>query len=112
MEILRTDIDAANPVHQFESRGTASLLLGQGNGETRTWIVHLAAGGEIGRHEAGFDQLFIVAQGEGWAAGGDGRRVPIRVGEAARFAKGEMHGKGSETGMIAVMVQLEGLRAG
>ena len=35
-------------------------------------MVQFDAGGMIGRHEAGFGQLFIVLAGTGWVAGDDG----------------------------------------
>jgi len=68
--------------------------------------VHVAAGGEIGPHRAGFGQLFCVVAGAGWVAGADGVRHAVRAGQAAVIAHGEVHAKGSATGLSAVMIQL------
>ena len=94
------------PVERFASRGAWSRALGHGEGEAHVYVIQIEAGGEIGPHEAGFDQLFVVLEGSGWAAGADGVRHPIAVGQAARFPRGAVHAKGSETGMTALMVQV------
>jgi hypothetical protein len=47
--------------------------------------------------------------GEGWAAGADGERVSLRPGEGAYFSPDERHSKGSELGMMVLMVQSERL---
>jgi len=101
--------DAAQPIERFASVAAASLLVGAGTGVTRVHTVYFDAGGEIGAHAAGFDQLFLVVAGAGWAAGADGVRVPLTAGRGAVFAKGERHAKGSEVGMTAIMIQLEAL---
>jgi len=60
----------------------------------------------IGQHQSGFDQLFLVAHGVGWAIGGDGRRVELSAGQGVYLKRGELHSKGSDTGMTAIMVQV------
>ena len=60
----------------------------------------------IGPHEAGFGQLFLAVSGDGWVAGEDGVRQPLREGESAFIARGEIHSKGSDTGLTALMVQV------
>ena len=61
--------------------------------------------GRIGEHQAGFGQLLLVIDGEGWAAGGNGERVKLSCGQGAYFESGELHSKGSESGMTAIIVQ-------
>jgi quercetin dioxygenase-like cupin family protein len=78
-----------------------------GGGAAHIYLIHLAPGGVIGAHEAGFDQLFVPLQGSGWAAGTDAVRHQIVVGQAAVFRRGEVHAKGSEIGLVALMVQVE-----
>ncbi len=109
MEVLETGRDAAARIERFESHGAWSTPLGAGTGESHVYAIHFDAPGEIGPHEAGFDQLFLVVEGSGWAAGPDGARVPLRKGQAARFRRGEVHSKGSDVGMTAIMVQVETL---
>ena len=96
----------AVPIEQFGSHGAWSLPLASGAGDAHVYSLHFDAGGEIGPHEAGFDQLFVVVDGSGWAAGPDGVRTPLARGQAAVFRRGEVHGKGSETGMSALMIQI------
>jgi hypothetical protein len=66
-------------------------------------------GGSIGPHEAGFGQLFVPLVGAGWFAGADGIPVPIPPGSVGFIRRGEIHSKGSETGMTALMIQVSDL---
>jgi quercetin dioxygenase-like cupin family protein len=109
VEILRFDPSLADPITRFRSRLAASTKLAEGEGEAHAYVVYFEPGGEIGPHEAGFGQIFFAVTGSGWAAGGDGERVPLAEGEAAFIHRGEVHSKGSETGMIALMVQVREL---
>jgi hypothetical protein len=55
--------------------------------------------------------LFLVVGGSGWVSGPDGEPRPLGVGRGVYIARGEMHAKGSDTGMTAIMVQLADLAA-
>jgi hypothetical protein len=44
-------------------------------------VLHFDPDGEIGMHEAGFDQLFLVVSGEAWLTV-EGDTVELRSGEA------------------------------
>jgi len=112
MRVLETGRDAAERIERFESHGAWSVELGAGSGESHVYAVHFEAGGEIGAHEAGFDQLFVVVEGSGWGAGADGVRMTLALGQAAFFARGEVHSKGSERGMKAIMIQARALNPG
>jgi mannose-6-phosphate isomerase-like protein (cupin superfamily) len=74
--------------------------------------MRLEAGGLVGHHQAVTHQLFAVVEGEGWVHGEDGERVPIRAGQAALWAPGEYHGAGTESGMVAIVVEGDGVEAG
>jgi quercetin dioxygenase-like cupin family protein len=111
MRIINFSYDVAEPVTNFDSSGVASVKCASGSGEGHVYSLHFRAGGQIGRHPAGPAQLFLAVEGVGWVEGEDGERRPIRSGEAAYFAPGETHAKGSETGMIAIMIQLDRLDA-
>ena len=93
----------------FQSTGAASVELAAGLGDAHVHLVEIAAGGEIGPHVAGFGQLLVCMAGEGWAASADGIRVPLHLGQAAYFARGERHSKGSTTGLRALIVQVRDL---
>jgi quercetin dioxygenase-like cupin family protein len=98
--------ERGEPITLFDSQGAISVPLADGSGEAHVYCVYVEAGGCIGRHVAGFGQLFLVIEGSGWASGADGVRVALRAGEGAYFARGERHSKGSEEGMTAIMVQV------
>ena len=95
----------SSPIELFGSVRATSVPVADGSGAVHVYAVRFAPGGSIGRHEAGFDQLFLVVEGSGWAEGGDGVRVDLPAGRGAFFRKGEMHAKGSEAGLTAIMVQ-------
>ena len=97
------------PILGYASVRAFSAALADGDGEAHFWYVRLEPGGEIGRHEAGFGQLFLVIEGSGWVSGNDGKRVTVSAGEGAWIARGEHHAKGSETGLTALIVQVRDL---
>ena len=94
---------------EFGSRGASSSELAAGMGEAHCHVVSIGPGGEIGPHEAGFGQLLVVLLGEGWVAGSDQQRRPIRAGQAAYIRRGETHSKGSDHEMMALMIQVRDL---
>lgn len=65
----------------------------------------------MGYHPAGTYQLFAVVDGDGWVRA-EGDRVAIRAGEAAFWEPGEEHGAGTDTGMVAIIVESDALGAG
>ncbi len=95
----------ARAIEQFAASGASSVELAHGTGELHAYAIHVVPGGAIGPHPAGFDQLFLVVQGSGWVAGADGVRVSVGTHRGAFVPRGEVHSKGSETGMLAVMLQ-------
>ena len=111
MRILRLDASAATPIgpRPYEVRLVSSIAVADGEGEAHVHVQHFEPGGVIGPHEAGFGQLFLAASGDGWVAGGDGVRQPLAQGDAAFIERGEIHSKGSDTGMVACMVQVRDL---
>ncbi|NGZ76651.1 cupin domain-containing protein [Saccharibacillus alkalitolerans] len=108
MRIYSFGRESGRAVEAFGSHGlTVAGILG-GSGETHMVCMHIEAGGEVGRHEAVSEQLFLVVQGEGWVSGQDGAKTPIGPGQAAYWEKGEHHASGSAGGMTAVVVEGEG----
>lgn len=110
MKIIPRENGSERNVTEFESHGAHAAALASGNGETHVYRLRFDAGGEIGRHMAGFDQIFVVLEGEGWAEGEDGERRRIGPGDIVRFHRGETHAKGSESGMTALMIQVKTLK--
>jgi quercetin dioxygenase-like cupin family protein len=93
----------------YEVKLASSIELAGGNGEAHAYALYFEPGGSIGPHEAGYGQLFFALSGDGWVAGVDGIRRPLATGEAAFITRGEIHSKGSETGLAALMVQVRDL---
>jgi quercetin dioxygenase-like cupin family protein len=106
MRVVNFSREHARPIELFDSVAASAVHLCDGAGEAHVYCLHFEAGGVIGEHVAGFDQLLLIVAGEGWAAGASGRRVNLSAGQGVFFARGETHSKGSETGMTAVMVQV------
>ena len=111
MRIVRLDPAGTEPIgdRPYDVTQAHSLKVAEGRGEAHAYLVRFDPGGIIGPHEAGFGQLLVPLDGDGWAAGGDGKRVPLANGEAAFIERGEVHSKGSETGMTALMIQVRDL---
>jgi quercetin dioxygenase-like cupin family protein len=110
VEVLRFDAAVARAITDYDSKLASALEFAAGEGEAHAYVIFFEPGGEIGPHEAGFGQIFFAARGNGWVARGDGVRVRLGEGHAACINRGEMHAKGSETGMTALMVQVRDLR--
>jgi quercetin dioxygenase-like cupin family protein len=98
-------------VTEYDSRGAYALPLGDGRGEGHVYCIRIEPGGAIGRHEATFGQLFLVVAGSGWVSGSDGVQRQLGVGQGAFIGRGEIHAKGSDRGLTAIMVQLTDLAA-
>lgn len=105
IRLLSFAADRSTPIAEYQSQGASAVHLAEGQGPGHAYVVHIAPGGAIGPHPAGFDQLLLIVQGSGWVAAADGVRQPLGTGQAAFITAGELHSKGSETGLVAVMLQ-------
>ena len=106
MQLLSFGLERATPISEYRSQHASAVALASGHGEAHVYCLHLDAGGEIGAHEAGFAQLFLVVEGSGWVSGSDGRRQLLGKGGGVLIARGEVHAKGTASGLTAIMVQL------
>jgi quercetin dioxygenase-like cupin family protein len=93
----------------YEVNLASSIALADGEGEAHAYVLYFEPGGEIGPHEAAFGQLLFAVAGAGWIAGGDRDRLQLAEGQVAFIQRGEIHSKGSETGLTAVMIQVREL---
>jgi quercetin dioxygenase-like cupin family protein len=109
MQLITFSPATGAQIRELESTGASVIPLGSGAGEAHVSALTFEPGGRIGPHPAGFGQLLVPLTGSGWAAGADGVEFPLEPGQAAYFARGEQHSKGSETGMTALMVQVREL---
>jgi quercetin dioxygenase-like cupin family protein len=108
VRIINVGTGQAHPVDRFGSRGLLAQALVRSDGVAVT-VLRLAAGGEIGRHPAVTDQLFVVVEGGGSVSGSDGTWHAITAGEAAVWADGEEHATRAEQELTAVVVEMHGL---
>lgn len=109
MHIVHFSAEQASPITPYDSRSASAQRLGTGHGRCHVYAIHIEADGIIDFHPAGFGQLFLAIAGSGWVAGADRQRHAIKAGEGAVIARGEVHAKGSDTGLTAVMIQIEEL---
>jgi quercetin dioxygenase-like cupin family protein len=110
MQLLTLSANPGATIREFESSGVTGSSLGIGAGEAHVHTIQFEPGGRIGPHRAGFGELLVPVAGSGWAAGPDGVQFPLELGQAVYFARGELHSKGSETGMTALMILVRDLR--
>ncbi len=102
----------ASYVAAYETPGGWAAQVGHGTGNADVRVLRIEPGGSIGAHATGSGQLLIPVEGAGWVQEGDGPHVPVAIGQAAYFPQGVLHAKGSDVGMIAVMVQVDDLALG
>ncbi|QSJ19161.1 cupin domain-containing protein [Nostoc sp. UHCC 0702] len=106
MKVIEFSREHAKLITQFETVSASSVHIGDGVGEAHVYCIYFEPNSAIGRHQAGYGQLFLVISGEGWASGEDNHRVQLSAGQGAYFERGEFHSKGSDTGMTVIMVQV------
>jgi quercetin dioxygenase-like cupin family protein len=111
VQVLRFSASVAERIGQrpYEVNLASSIELAKGEGDAHAYVIYFEPGGIIGPHEAGFGQILFAVAGSGWVSGGDGRRIALAEGEAAFISRGEVHSKGSESGMTAFMIQVRDL---
>jgi quercetin dioxygenase-like cupin family protein len=104
VRIIAYPFEQGRDITDFGSSGvTFSPLTRIGPGGVA--VMRVAAGGEIGRHPATVDQLFVVVSGRGSVCGHDGVWEQIGAGEAAFWAAGEEHTTRAEEPLVAVVVE-------
>ena len=104
MEIFRFD-RGEKIIPDFGSKGLLATRIAVGDGRVHLTCLTVEPGGVIGTHPATEAQLFLVIAGEGWTAGPDGERVPIRTGWGVKWDAGETHASGTETGLTALAIE-------
>jgi quercetin dioxygenase-like cupin family protein len=109
LEVLDFNAERALAISRFGSRAANAVPLTLPDGEAHVVCLRLGPGGVLGRHPASVEQLFVVVDGEGWASGADGERVPVTAGTAIHWQAGEQHESGSESGLTAIVVESERL---
>lgn len=105
MKIYRFDAEVGKEIEQFGSvKAIVSKILHL-ESEAVISSIHIQAGGKLGYHQAVTPQLFLLVKGEGWVRGENDEQVPVREGQAVFWEQGDWHELGSESGMIAVVIE-------
>ena len=107
---FRFDAELGRNVTRFGSDFTISRLFH--SAELHVGCIRLEPGGLIGMHPASTPQLLAVVQGEGWIRGEAGPKTSISAGGAVFWSEGEMHQTGTDTGMVAIVVETRALADG
>lgn len=105
MKIFRFDREVGRGVDQYQSSGFTISRVAQWFGDAVIHCAYLGTNGVIGYHQAVMPQLFLVVQGEGWARGEAPVKTPIQAGQAAFWEKEEWHESGTDTGMVAILIE-------
>jgi hypothetical protein len=109
MEIFRFDRDE-RVISAHGSVGLHATRVACGDGGVSVTCLAVRPGGVVGTHPATAEQLFLVIAGSGWVAGADEIRRPVQAGQGARWAAGEVHTSGTDTGRTALAVEGSSLR--
>ncbi len=108
MEIFRFDSAIGKPITQYNSSGMTLSSIVRTAQPASISCLHLDPNGVVGHHPAAVRQLLLVVQGQGWVRA-QGPRVPITAGRAVFWQAGEWHETGTDTGLMAIIVESEAL---
>jgi quercetin dioxygenase-like cupin family protein len=107
MRIFRFDKEVGKPVEGLENDNfILSRIIVDESPETLNLVcAHFDSGDSTGRQQVMINQLFLVVQGEGWVTRDNGEKVSISAGQAPFWATGEWHEVGTDTGMVAIILE-------
>ncbi len=113
MRLVEFGTDRGSDLTRHRSVGVRAvpLVRSASLGRHAVSVLHVGAGGLVGRHPAPLDQIVAVVAGAGWISGEDGDRLEVRAGQAVVFDAGEEHELGSTDGMTAFVVEADDLGA-
>ncbi|MGE6551597.1 cupin [Bacillus mycoides] len=95
----------------FQSNFIMSKILNH-QGNIHIGAMHLQENGIIGYHEAVVSQLLLIVDGEGYVCGANKEKVKIEAGQAVFWEKGELHETSTEKGLMAIVIESDGLENG
>jgi quercetin dioxygenase-like cupin family protein len=109
MKLFRFDAAVGRTIEQFNSVNVTFTRVLRNTEGASIGCIHLGAGGVVGYHPAVVPQLFLVVQGEGWVRGEETDRIRVEAGQAVFWEAGEGHESGTESGMVAMVIEAERL---
>lgn len=108
MEIYRFGKEVGKNITHFNSDFIMSRII-KSQKVAQIGCMHLGEKGIVGFHQAVVSQLLLIVEGEGWVRASDQERVPIKVGDAVFWEKGEGHETTTDTGLMAIVIESEEL---
>jgi hypothetical protein len=105
MKIFRFDFQVGKNIDRYNSSGFVLARVLHLFDEAAVNCAYLSSGGLIGYHQTTIPQLFLIVQGKGWVRGESSPKTSIKAGQAAFWEKEEWHESGTETGMMAVIIE-------
>ena len=107
MRILCCDDGFGRTIDDYGSKNVIFSRIARLTGDAHVSSMHIGPIGVAGYHQATMPQLFVVMQGDGWVRGRTAERTRIRAGQAAFWEAGEWHESGTETNMMAILIEIE-----
>jgi len=107
MKILSFGEEAGRQIDHYGSRNLLFSRIAHLTGPTHVSCMILGENWLVGYHQATMPQLFLVVSGRGWVRGEPTDRHPIHPGQAAYWEKGELHEAGTDTGLTAIVIEIE-----
>jgi quercetin dioxygenase-like cupin family protein len=111
VKILRFDPEVGRPIDLYGSSFIQSRIV-HTTKPTHISCMYLGPSGLVGYHQATVPQLFLVVQGAGWVRGEGPERRAITAGQAVFWEAGEWHETGTDTGLVAIVIEGEALAPG
>ncbi|MED0971010.1 cupin [Bacillus paramycoides] len=111
MKIFDFSEKVGKHISAFQSNFIMSKIL-KHQGNIHIGAMHLQENGIIGYHEAVVSQLLLIVQGEGFVCSADKEKVKVEAGQAVFWTKGEFHETSTEKGLMAIVIESDGLENG
>jgi quercetin dioxygenase-like cupin family protein len=107
MRIFCLEVSKGQKIENYDSRNVTQSWIAHLTDNAHVSYMHIGPKGMIGYHQATIPQLLLITQGEGWVRGEAEVRTKVKAGQVAYWEAGEWHETGTETGMKAVVIEVE-----
>lgn len=105
MKFFRFDAVMRREIQQFGSKNVGITPIQRTDGPFSIGCLHFSSESVLGMHPATCPQLLLVVEGEGWVRVANGEKISVKKGVAVFWSPGEDHESGSDTGMVAFVVE-------
>jgi quercetin dioxygenase-like cupin family protein len=105
MKVFRFDSEVGRPLSAFGSHDVILSRILRTSCGVQIGCMHVQPNGVIAMHQAVGPQLFLVVQGQGWVRGQETAPTAVHAGQAVFWEDQEWHETGTETGLMAIVVE-------